>query len=224
MKNILRVLITVMIVSGCNSDNSTVLRDPMFDDHASQRSALLSEKDQQSSKVEVAFLGDSHFEFMDTDSYPFRSINLGIRGDTVYAITLRAEQYQTLKTADVIALSLGTNNVANGVSTKATVQQIKELVEQFPEQKFAIGLLNPLSEESGFKNFNQSLFKINERLQTEFGSHGRVLLVDSMAPESKTQFKLSRDHYGPDGIHFSEYGYDRWNALWLAAFETLLES
>lgn len=82
------VLLAFLCLStACSSDNGQVLRDPMFDEHAKVRSAALLELDKSSEVVDVAFLGDSHFEFMTTANFPFSAINLGIRGDTVFAIS-----------------------------------------------------------------------------------------------------------------------------------------
>lgn len=104
--------------------------------------------------------------------------------------------------------------MANNVAINTTVDQVQDIVNQFPESHFIIALLNPLSEESGFKDFNQQLFKMNKRMMKQFAGHSRVSFLESMAPSDAKEFRLTRSYNGDDGIHFSESGYEVWRALW----------
>ncbi|EAR11167.1 GDSL-type esterase/lipase family protein [Reinekea blandensis] len=221
----IRVLLTTMIamflMTSCESSDSMVLRDPMFDEHAEKRMPLLLANDRQSEDVDLVLLGDSHFEFMDIEQLPVPAINLGIRGDTVYAIRQRMSDYQTVRQADIIALSLGTNNVAQNVSNRTTVKQIQELTDQYPEKTFLLALLNPLSRDKGFKGFNEELLDLNRRLQKVYADSEHVRLVPPMAPMESSSFYLNSEFYQDDGIHFSPYGYQQWLTQWQPAFESV---
>ena len=218
---VLASLVSMVLMTSCESSDSTVLRDPMFDEHAEERMSLLLENDRQAQDVALVLLGDSHFEFMDIESLPVSAINLGIRGDTVYAIRQRMNDYQTVRQADVIALSLGTNNVAQNVSNRTTVKQIQALTGQYPDKVFLLALLNPLSLDKGFKGFNEELLDLNQRLQKAYAQSDHVRLIPPMAPMQEARFHLGSEYYQADGIHFSPYGYQQWLTQWQPAFESL---
>ena len=193
----------------------------MFDSHAQMMIPKLEELDRRSTSPQLVLLGDSHFELMDTSLLPVSSINLGIRGDSVTAIAQRGESYKSVSSGNVIALSLGTNNVALNVKDTTTVRQIVELIERYPDKTFLLALLNPLSETQGYRDFNQRLLNINEGLIESLSDNSRVWLIPPIAPLSSGSFRLSDDYYIEDGIHLSKKGYQAWINQWKPALDAV---
>lgn len=221
IRGVLMGILASLLMASCESSSSTTLRDPMFEEHAQQRMPTLIQADQQATDIRIALLGDSHFEFMDVDLLPVKAINLGIRGDTVYAIRQRMSDYETIRNSEVIALSLGTNNVAQNVSNRTTVKQIRELTDQLADKTILLTLLNPLSLDKGFADFNEELLDLNRRLENSYAQSDHVILINPMAPMSQDAFRLSSDYYQADGIHFSSFGYRQWLMQWHSALESI---
>lgn len=215
-RTVVCLLFTLVGVS-CADPKANTLRDPMFDAHAEERGKALVSKGQADESVEWVWLGDSHFEFLPDDFLSVASVNLGIRGDTVYAVLSRMSTYPILDHVPNVAISLGTNNVANGVKPTTTLDQLETLVSRFDSsQTVYIALLNPLSEQKGFRDFNRRLLDLNNRIEKKFAEVANVVLVPAMADPTKKPYRMTDDHYGQDGIHFSELGYQRWQQRWLS--------
>lgn len=142
---------------------------------------------------DVVFIGDSI-----TAAFPvqelYKARNLGIPGDTSYDVLNRIVAYRSPK---VVYIQVGINDLVAGTTLYNYLQNLKMIVEHFPNSKVYVHSLFP-NEKYTFKilPWNEGIKELCVQYKAEF--------IDVYNPF------LPFELYTWDGSHLNRKGYEKW--------------
>ncbi|WP_196159527.1 GDSL-type esterase/lipase family protein [Reinekea sp. G2M2-21] len=167
----------------------------------------------------LVLLGDSHIEFMPVHDWDKNNVNLGIQGDSTYAVLDRIKDYEKIFDANTVVIAVGINDLVMEYSAKETLASLLQLIERFPQSTSVyVSQLLPLSEAEGWSYINKISIKYNQMLTDEVRELPNVSVVPEPFTIRNGEFDLLEiDHQG-DGIHLSGSGY----ALWLESIDNAI--
>ena len=172
------------------------------------------EKEVQVVPDNYLFLGDSLTDYFDLESYfPNQPVvNSGIAGNTtdqiLASMKTRVYDYNPSK----IFLLIGTNDLRDGKSQEAVVQNIEKIIEEIQinrkQAEIFVESLYPVnasvSSAVGIRS-NETIQNINAQLQ-EYCNEKDLTYIDLYAKLQDEQGNL-QTQYTVDGLHLSDMGY-----------------
>lgn len=162
-------------------------------------------------KGSIILLGDSHVEFSPANFIQSDSLNLGIQGDSTYAVLERLKDYGFVSSADHIFIAVGVNDLVMEYSAKETLASLEQLLQKLPAHAtIYLSEILPLSESYGWGYINRQSLMINQQLSEWARHQSNVYLVEEPFSEETGIYDLTADFHRGDGIHLNDRGYHMW--------------
>jgi hypothetical protein len=168
--------------------------------YADRLQAHYAARDRALINPQIAFIGDSHVQFMDTALLTGRVISYGIGGDRLSEIPERIARYKALKGADILVLWAGYNDLKAAGSDKAIASFRSVQTERSSNQSLIVLSVPPAT-----LNYAQEISDFNTRLAKECAENCRFVNVHSVLSDERGTLLPSFD--SGDGLHLNAKGY-----------------
>ncbi len=186
---------------------------------AAIRRIKYNEENKTAEEGEIVFIGDSIFEFYDTDKYfPDHIVyNRGIAGDRSNHILDRLSDNVLMLNPRIILIHVGTNDIGAKLGYDIILANYKKIVDNIHAHdagiKILIDSVYPINDENRFfysriygTRENYQILELNRQLK-EFAAKNGCIFIDNYSILTDSEGRLARA-YTTDGLHLTQKGYE----------------
>lgn len=186
---------------------------------AAIRRIRYNEENKSAEQGQIVFVGDSIFEFYDTDKfYPDHTVyNRGIAGDRSNHVLDRLEENVLSLNPSVVVIHVGTNDIGAKLGYDIIIANYKKIIDKIRAHdgdiKIIIDSVYPINDENRFfysriygTRENYQIIELN-RLLVTFAQENNCLFVNTYSVLADSQGRLARA-YTADGLHLTQKGYE----------------
>jgi lysophospholipase L1-like esterase len=170
-------------------------------------------QDKALTKEAILFIGDSHIQGLPVLEITNNGVNYGIGGDTTSGVKARLSDYQSIRSAEVVVLAIGINDLLSGHSGEYVENTIIQIVKSIlPKAYVLISEIHPVDEKLlGVKGLNTTILEINQKLRHFCMEDERLQCTGIGAKLMNGAGQLSSSFHIGDGLHLNSAG----NKLWI---------
>lgn len=160
---------------------------------------------------QIVFVGDSHFDSLDTNLVTNKSVDLGIAGDTWRGLLNRIGQYPAtnpIHRALACVLLIGINDIAyEGANYNANVPYMIDMFDGWATGNWVIVLIPYVNEViANQPGLNAKIAVINTYMVSKWGNRDGFLIVDPNPTLAPTGQLLAAYTLPNDGVHLNGEG------------------
>jgi len=165
-------------------------------------------------KGSILIFGDSLVQGLAVTAISPKAINFGIGNDTSLDLLNRIPEYHSIKTADLIMIAIGINDIYK-YSKEASISHIEEILSSIKSNYSGPIILNSLlpvdeATNKGLNQYNRKIQTLNTEIESIAHSGNNILYLDSHKKMVDQSGNLHSNYHIGDGLHLNDKGNNQW--------------
>ncbi len=186
---------------------------------AAIRRIRYNEDNKTAEQGQIVFIGDSIFEFYDTDKfYPDHTVyNRGIAGDRSNHVLDRLDDNALVLNPSIILIHVGTNDIGAKLGYDIILANYKKIIDKIhahdANTKILIDSIYPINDQARYfygriygTRENYQILELNRQLK-KLAENNDCIFIDNYVLLTDNDGKLARENT-TDGLHLSQKGYE----------------